>query len=364
MPAGILREKPGYLSGRSDGTTPCSRTQTPAVPNGAQGTADFVAARSNATLLHFEIQPAAGDGVAGAACGREKDGDGRGTAREAARRATAGGGKRRAGATRTAESPSGGEKSPKSENSSTTTRRCMSKTPGRKRSAIRKGLPGPPAPPEIFRLRWISRHRKGFSLPNPPPARAHGSSNLAGKGITPPSGARGRFCRASAMGGLLYCPKRTTTGRTPHEPRTPHPHAHRRLDRLHPRMRRRCSCRCCPPLPSLLLATFLFAKSSPRCHAWIVSTKVYKTYVEAFKQAGGIPASTKVRILTVSFLVMGASALIVQKPVVWVILGCVALFLIYLMFVPHPHHLHRASASGAAGGGGVRGRHPFVHLGL
>ena len=63
---------------------------------------------------------------------------------------------------------------------------------------------------------------------------------------------------------------------------------------------------------------------------------MYKTYVEAFKQAGCIPASTKVRILTVSFLVMGASALIVQKPVVWVILGCVALFLIYLMFVPHP----------------------------
>lgn len=91
-----------------------------------------------------------------------------------------------------------------------------------------------------------------------------------------------------------------------------------------------------PTTPLLLLATFLFAKSSPRCHAWIVSTKVYKTYVEAFKQAGGIPAATKVRILTVSFLVMGASALIVQKPVVWVILGCVALFLIYLMFVRIP----------------------------
>ena len=91
-----------------------------------------------------------------------------------------------------------------------------------------------------------------------------------------------------------------------------------------------------PTTPLLLLATFLFAKSSPRCHAWIVSTKVYKTYVEAFKQAGGIPAATKVRILTVSFLVMGASALIVQKPVVWVILGCVALFLIYHMFVRIP----------------------------
>ena len=91
-----------------------------------------------------------------------------------------------------------------------------------------------------------------------------------------------------------------------------------------------------PTTPLLLLATFLFAKSSPRCHAWIVSTKVYRTYVAAFKEAGGIPAATKVRILTVSFVLMGASALIVQKPVVWIILGCVALFLIYLMCVRIP----------------------------
>lgn len=91
-----------------------------------------------------------------------------------------------------------------------------------------------------------------------------------------------------------------------------------------------------PTTPLLLLATFLFAKSSPRCHAWIIKTKVYKNYVEAFKQAGGIPAATKVRILTISFVVMGASALLVQKPVVWIILGCVAAFLIYLMFVRIP----------------------------
>ena len=49
-----------------------------------------------------------------------------------------------------------------------------------------------------------------------------------------------------------------------------------------------------PTTPLLLLATFLFAKSSPRCHAWIVSTRVYRTYVAAF-------AGTKARILAVSF---------------------------------------------------------------
>ncbi|MEA5019527.1 MAG: DUF454 family protein [Gordonibacter sp.] len=91
-----------------------------------------------------------------------------------------------------------------------------------------------------------------------------------------------------------------------------------------------------PTTPLLLLATFLFAKSSPRCHAWIISTKVYRSYVAAFKEAGGIPASTKVRILTVSFVLMGASALIVHKVIVWIVLACVAIFLIYLMCVRIP----------------------------
>ena len=65
-----------------------------------------------------------------------------------------------------------------------------------------------------------------------------------------------------------------------------------------------------PTTPLLLLATFLFARSSPRCHAWIVSTKVY--------------------------VLMGSSAFFVRKPVVWIVLGCVALFLLYLMLVRIP----------------------------
>lgn len=91
-----------------------------------------------------------------------------------------------------------------------------------------------------------------------------------------------------------------------------------------------------PTTPLLLLATFLFAKSSPRCHAWIVSTRVYRTYVAAFKEAGGIPIGTKARILAVSFALMGLSAWFVQKPLVWAILGCVSAFLLYLMIVRIP----------------------------
>lgn len=91
-----------------------------------------------------------------------------------------------------------------------------------------------------------------------------------------------------------------------------------------------------PTTPLLLLATFLFAKASPRCQAWIVGTRVYQRYVVPFKDAGGVTARAKVRILVVSYVVMGASAFFVRKPLVWVILGCVALFLLWLVALHIP----------------------------
>ena len=91
-----------------------------------------------------------------------------------------------------------------------------------------------------------------------------------------------------------------------------------------------------PTTPFLLLAAFLFAKSSPRCHAWIVSTKVYKNYVEAFKESGGMPVSQKVKVLAIPLPIMGVSAFVAQKVTVWVILGCAATFLLYLVLIRIP----------------------------
>lgn len=86
-----------------------------------------------------------------------------------------------------------------------------------------------------------------------------------------------------------------------------------------------------PTTPLLLLATFLFARFSPRMHAWIMGTKVYQSYVVPFKSAGGIPLGTKVRIILVSYLVLAISAFAAQKVHVWIILACVAVFLAWLM---------------------------------
>ena len=91
-----------------------------------------------------------------------------------------------------------------------------------------------------------------------------------------------------------------------------------------------------PTTPFMLLAAFLFAKSSPRMDAWIKSTKVWKAYGQPFKEKGGISKRKKIHIIGVSYLVMGISALLVQRPVVWGILCAVAVFLAWLMLVRIP----------------------------
>ena len=85
-----------------------------------------------------------------------------------------------------------------------------------------------------------------------------------------------------------------------------------------------------PTTPLILLAALLFAKSSPRLHAWLQTTWVYRNYVGAFLEAGGMPVKTKVRALLISYAVLCVSAVLVQKLAVWVVLGCVAVFLLWL----------------------------------
>ena len=91
-----------------------------------------------------------------------------------------------------------------------------------------------------------------------------------------------------------------------------------------------------PTTPRVLLAAFLFSRSSDRLSSWIAQTPIYRAYVEPFKQSGGISLPRKARILAVSYSVMGLSAFLLQKPLVWVVLAAVAVFLAFLMLVVIP----------------------------
>ena len=94
-----------------------------------------------------------------------------------------------------------------------------------------------------------------------------------------------------------------------------------------------------PTTPLVLLAAFLFSRSSERLSSWIAQTPIYRAYVEPFKQSGGISLPRKMRILAISYSVMGLSAFLVQKPVVWVVLAAVAVFLAGLMLAVFPPSL-------------------------
>lgn len=91
-----------------------------------------------------------------------------------------------------------------------------------------------------------------------------------------------------------------------------------------------------PTTPLLLLAAFLFSRSSARMDAWIKSTRIWKSYGQPFKDSGGIARRKKIHIVGVSYLLLGTSAFLVQKPIVWGILAAVALFLAWLMLFRIP----------------------------
>lgn len=86
-----------------------------------------------------------------------------------------------------------------------------------------------------------------------------------------------------------------------------------------------------PTTPLLLAAAFLFSRSSQRLSNWLAQTKVYKTYVEPINAGDGIPMRKKASILSLSYAVMAVSAVVVARPLVWAILGCVAVFLFWLI---------------------------------
>ena len=76
-----------------------------------------------------------------------------------------------------------------------------------------------------------------------------------------------------------------------------------------------------PTTPLVLLATFLFAKSSPRLHAWICKTRVYGAYVKPFKERGGITLARKLQMLGLSYAVMGVSAFFMRNVIAWTVLA-------------------------------------------
>lgn len=81
-----------------------------------------------------------------------------------------------------------------------------------------------------------------------------------------------------------------------------------------------------PTTPFILLATFLFAKSSPKWEAWIKKSRVYKKYVVTYKENNGLSMKQKIEILSMTSILLGISAILMENT-------HLRLFLLALFFV-------------------------------
>ncbi len=94
-----------------------------------------------------------------------------------------------------------------------------------------------------------------------------------------------------------------------------------------------------PLLPTtefIVLSAFLFAKSSPRFHNWVLNTKVYRGYVEPFLGKKGASMKVKTRIALSSAIVLLVSAILMKRWYVYLILGCLMAAILYVVFVRVP----------------------------
>lgn len=88
-----------------------------------------------------------------------------------------------------------------------------------------------------------------------------------------------------------------------------------------------------PTTPFLLLAGWLFTRSSPRFKNWLESTHLYERYVGDFKRQGGISRRKKIHILTTTYLVMGLSMFLMPLRGVQIFVGiCGLVFGYFLLF--------------------------------
>jgi uncharacterized membrane protein YbaN (DUF454 family) len=72
-----------------------------------------------------------------------------------------------------------------------------------------------------------------------------------------------------------------------------------------------------PTTPFLLLAAFLYAKSSDRLYDWLLNHRILGQYIRDFREEKAIPLRVKIVSVSLLWITIGYSALCVVKPL-WV----------------------------------------------
>lgn len=84
--------------------------------------------------------------------------------------------------------------------------------------------------------------------------------------------------------------------------------------------------------PFLLLAAICFAKSSERFKNWLIHTKVYREYVESFKNERGYTLIKKFKLLISLYIVIAFSIYMIDHTMIRVMLLIMVCFQTIFLF--------------------------------
>jgi len=87
-----------------------------------------------------------------------------------------------------------------------------------------------------------------------------------------------------------------------------------------------------PTTPFLLLAGYLFARSSPRLHDWLLNHRHLGPYIHAFRNKTGLTKAQKLRIGTSMAVVMSVSIYFSPIPAIRWMLGGIWVFWTAMLF--------------------------------
>ncbi|MFC3119117.1 YbaN family protein [Jhaorihella thermophila] len=91
-----------------------------------------------------------------------------------------------------------------------------------------------------------------------------------------------------------------------------------------------------PTVPFLLLAAFLFARSSERLHHWILSHRTFGPMIDDWNRSGAIRPRAK-RIATLSIIALPALSMLASAPIFIVVIQILILATVLIFIWTRPN---------------------------
>ncbi|WP_243292908.1 YbaN family protein [Bacillus sp. FJAT-47783] len=89
-----------------------------------------------------------------------------------------------------------------------------------------------------------------------------------------------------------------------------------------------------PTTPFILLSLFCFSRSSEKFHTWLVSTNLYKKYVQEFKETRAVAMKSKIKIVVFLYVSVGISIYYIDSHFIrYALMGMLMLQTFVLFFI-------------------------------